>query len=109
MISVTAQTIGAGVTSFVDGTTGTGTLTAGGAGEEFNFALSVAGAHAIAGFDPSSDLVALSMARFGSYAGVMADTTTVGGAAVINLGNGSNLTLQNVLPGQLSSANFALG
>jgi len=97
------------VTSFIDGTTGVGTLAASGSGEEFNFTLSVAGAHAISGFDPSSDLVALSVARFGNYAGVMADTTSSSGAAVIDLGNGSHLTLLNVLPGQLTSANFALG
>ena len=108
VMSVTAQSIGAGVTSFIDGTSGNATLVANGAGEEFNFTLSVPGAHAITGFDPSTDLIALSLARFGNYAGVVADTTTSGGAAVIDLGNGSNLTLQNVLPGQITSANFAL-
>ena len=109
VMSVTQQNIGPGVTSFIDGTTGTGTISAAGSGTEFIFTSSVAGGHVIAGFDPSSDLINLSLAHFGSFAGVMADTSTVGGAAVIQLGTANTLTLQNVLPGQLTSANFNLG
>jgi len=108
VISVTQQNIGAGVTGFIDGTTGTGTISASASGEEFIFTSAVAGGHVIAGFDPSADLINLSLARFGSFAGVMADTNAVGGAAVIQLGTGNTLTLQNVLPGQLTSANFNL-
>jgi len=103
------QTIGQGATNFINGTQSTGTLAATILADQFAFTASLPGSHVITGFDPFNDMIQLSAAQFGSYAGVAADTTTAGGGAVIDLGGGSTLTLQGVLPGQLSARNFLLG
>ena len=108
-VPVNWQTIGQGTTNFVNGTTSTGTLAGSALNDEFVFTSSTAGSHVITGFDPMNDMLQLSAAQFTNYAGVQADTSTLSGSAVINLGGGSTLTLQGVLPSQLSAHNFQLG
>ena len=103
------QTIGQGTTNFVNGNASTGTLAASMLNDEFVFTAPSAGAHAITGFDAMFDTIQLSAAQFASYAGVLADTSTVGGSAVIALGGGATLTLQGVATSQLSARNFLLG
>lgn len=108
-VPVNWQTIGQGTTNFVNGTASTGTLAGSALNDEFVFTSSTAGSHVITGFDPMNDMLQLSAAQFTNYAGVQADTNTLSGSAVIDLGGGSTLTLQGVLPSQLSARNFQLG
>lgn len=76
--------------------------------DEFVFTSVAAGAHTIAGFNGSQDVIELSAARFGGFAGVQQATTASGGGAMINLGNGSSLLLSGVDPSKLHASNFAL-
>jgi len=108
-VPVNWQTIGQGTTNFINGNASTGTLAATPLNDEFIFTATSAGAHVITGFDPFNDMIQLSAAQFGSYAGVQGDTGNVGGSAVISLGGGATLTLQGVLASQLTARNFLLG
>ncbi|WP_428538646.1 beta strand repeat-containing protein [Rhodopila sp.] len=76
--------------------------------DEFVFASFAAGAHTIAGFNASQDVIELSAAKFASFADVQQATTASGGGAMINLGNGSSLALSGVAPTTLHASNFAL-
>lgn len=91
---------------FIDGTTGTGTLNGTILNDVFEFPTSQAGLHVIAGFDPAHDMIALNAAQFGSFAGLAPHETTSGGASIIDLGNGSTLSIMGVPAISLSARNF---
>ena len=76
--------------------------------DEFVLLNFAAGAHAITGFNPVQDVIEFSKAQFASFANVEAATTAVVGGAMINLGNGSSLSLPGVDPGSLHATNFVL-
>jgi hypothetical protein len=76
--------------------------------DEFVFTSFAAGAHTIAGFTATQDIVELSSAQFASFADVQAATTVTPGGAMINLGNSSSLLLSGVDPSSLHASNFAL-
>ena len=67
-----------------------------------------AGAHTINGFNPVQDIIEFSKAQFASFADVQAATTATAGGAMINLGNGSSLSLPGVNPASLHASDFAL-
>lgn len=98
------QTIGAGDIHFINATVSSGTLDATIMSDDFIFTSAVAGTHVIAGFDPVEDLITLSAARFGSYAGLAADTTLSGGSMRLDLGGGATLALQGII--SLQAKNF---
>jgi WD40 repeat protein len=76
--------------------------------DEFVFTSFAAGAHTIAGFTATQDIVELSSARFADFAAVQAATTATSGGAMVNLGNSSSLLLSGVDPASLHASNFAL-
>ena len=76
--------------------------------DEFVFLNAAAGAHTITGFNPVQDVIEFSAAQFASFANVEAATTAAVGGAMINLGNGSSLSLPGVDPGSLHATNFLL-
>jgi hypothetical protein len=53
------------------------------------------------------DMIELSKAQFASFADVEAVTSAIAGGAMINLGNGSSLSLPGVNPASLHASNFA--
>ena len=55
----------------------------------------------------AGEVVNVASAQFASYAAIQLAMSQVGGDVVITLDAATTLTLQNVLIGQLSSANFA--
>jgi hypothetical protein len=76
--------------------------------DEFVFTNAAAGAHTIAGFNPTQDMIELSSAQFGSFADVQAATTATAAGALIQLGNSSSLLLAGLDAGSLHASNFAL-
>jgi hypothetical protein len=76
--------------------------------EEFVFTSFAAGSHTIDGFNPVQDMIEFSKAQFASFTDVQAATSAVPGGAMINLGNGSSLSLPGVDAGSLHASNFAL-
>ena len=76
--------------------------------DEFVFNNQAAGAHSITGFNASQDIIELSAATFGSFAGVQQATTATSGGAMINLGHNSSVLLAGVDPTTLHASNFAL-
>jgi hypothetical protein len=76
--------------------------------EEFVFTSFAAGSHTIDGFNPVQDMIEFSKAQFASFTDVQAATSAVSGGAMINLGNGSSLSLPGVDAGSLHASNFAL-
>ena len=108
-VAASWQTIGQGTANFINGTNSAGTLVATPLNDEFIFTSALPGSHVISGFDPMNDMIQLSAARFTNLAGVLANTSTVSGAAVIALGAGATLTLSGVLPGQLTAHVFLFG
>lgn len=98
--------LGQGGMNFINGNATTGEVTATILTDDFDFASPTPGAHEIAGFDPLHDAVTLDQTRFGSYPAVLAHETQVPAGTMLNLGNGSTLTLEGVLPSALSAHNF---
>ena len=76
--------------------------------DEFVFLNPLAGASTISGFNPVQDIIELNAAKFATFADVQAATTTVAGGAMINLGNGSSLSLPGVNPASLHASDFSL-
>jgi hypothetical protein len=95
-------------TFFIDGTSGTGTLTATTGPDDFVLTSFAAGAHTIAGFNPAQDVIELSMALFPNFSAVQAATTSSGGGSLITLAPSSSLLIQGVAPGSLHASNFVL-
>jgi hypothetical protein len=100
------QTIGPGEVHFINGTDSTGTITGGILNEDFTFTSSLAGSHVITGFDPVHDLIGLSLAQFTNFTDLAPYETNSNGSVMLNLGNGSTLTLQGVSAASLSAKNF---
>ena len=84
------------------------TLAATPAPDEFVFTSFAEGAHTIAGFNPTQDMIELNGARFGSFAAVQAATTSTVAGALIQLDSSSSLLLAGVGAGSLHASNFAL-
>ena len=106
---VSWNSVGNGAMQFVYSAGAGETLTASAqVPDEFVFTSYAAGAHTIAGFNASQDVIQLSAAKFASFADVQQATTASGGGAMINLGNGSSLALSGVNPATLHASNFAL-
>jgi Ca2+-binding RTX toxin-like protein len=76
--------------------------------DEFVFASFAAGAHTIAGFNATQDMIELPGAQFTSFAAVQAATTATAGGAVIHLGASTSLLLAGVDATTLHASNFAL-
>ena len=76
--------------------------------DEFVMLSFAAGAHSISGFNPAQDIIEFSKAQFPTYAAVDAATTAVAGGSMINLGNGSTLSLPGVNPASMNAHNFVL-
>jgi hypothetical protein len=93
---------------FINGTSGTETLTASAGPDEFVLTSYTAGSHTVAGFDPTQDLIELSKALFASYSAVEAASTSLANSTLITLDPSSSLLLQDVTPGSLHSSNFVL-
>ncbi len=64
------------------------------------------GVHAIVGFDPAQDLIALSSTAFSNYAAVQAHEAPYMGGTLIALSSSANVVIQGVTPSQLDSSNF---
>jgi hypothetical protein len=76
--------------------------------DEFVMTNLAAGAHTIAGFAPTQDIVELSKTLFPTFTDLQAHTSASAGGVLIDLGNGSSLLLQGVSPNSLHTSNFAL-
>ena len=76
--------------------------------DEFVFKNFAEGAHTVAGFNASQDIIELSAARFGTFAAVQNATTASGSGAMIHLDNNSSLLLSGVDRTTLHASNFAL-
>ncbi|MEM1300375.1 MAG: Hint domain-containing protein [Pseudomonadota bacterium] len=64
----------------------------------------------ITDFDVSNELIRIDVAGFDSFADVQAVMVTVGGSHTqIPFGNGMQIIVDNVLPGQFTAANFVFG
>jgi WD40 repeat protein len=76
--------------------------------DQFVFTNFAAGAHTIAGFSATQDLIQFTTAQFADFAAVQAATTATADGAVITLGNASSLLLPGVDARSLHASNFAL-
>jgi len=84
-----------------------GTYAVDGAEQTFVVNAPPAGGITITGFNPAWDMIAVNGATIPNFAALQADTSNVGGAAVIALGGGATLTLPGVSPAQLLARNFS--
>ncbi len=92
---------------FIDGTQAVSGVTATPGADQFDFTSSMPGSHAITGFDPAQDSVALSSALFANYAAMQAHEAPYIGGTLIALSSTANVVIQGVTPSQLDSSNFA--
>ena len=100
--------VGDALRNYLNGGAGDDTLTGGGEVDTFYWLGPSAGRDVITDFAPGSgEVVNVASAQFASYAAVQAAMAQVGSDVVITLNAANTLTLQNVLIGQLSSANFS--
>ena len=100
--------IGTGGANYLNGGAGDDTLTGGGGTDVFYWLGPSAGRDVITDFAPGSgEVVNVAGAQFANYAAIQAAAAQVGSDVVITLNDATTLTLQNVLIGQLSSANFS--
>ena len=100
--------IGNALRNYLNGGAGDDTLTGGGEVDTFYWLGPSAGRDVITDFAPGSgEVVNVASAQFASYAAVQAAMAQVGSDVVITLNAANTLTLQNVLIGSLSSANFS--
>ncbi len=76
--------------------------------DEFVFTNAASGAHTIAGFNATQDIIELPGAQFAGFAAVQAAITATAGGAMINLGNSTSLLLSGVDATTLHASNFAL-
>ena len=93
---------------FIYSTSAGETLAATPAPDEFVFTSFAEGAHTIAGFNPTQDMIELNGVEFDSFAAVQAATTSTVGGALIHLDNSSSLLLAGVDASSLHASNFAL-
>ena len=100
------HTIGSDGMRFISGATGNSTLAATSENDTFVFTSYAAGLHAIRGFDPAHDLIQFSLAKFANFAAVKAQFTASGSDTMINLGGGSSLRVQGIVPGVLNASDF---
>ena len=100
------QTTGNEAMHFINDTQSTGTLAAPAGSDDFILTTFQPGSHVITGFDPTDSVITLSQSIFGSYAAVQQNETQSSGSTIINLGSGSSLTLEGVLPTALTAKNF---
>ena len=98
--------IGTDRMNFIDGSKGTAPLAATSQPDDFNFRSFAAGAHTIGGFNPSQDVVEFSKSLFADFSTLQSHTTATGSDSLIDLGGGSSLTMQGVLPTALHSTDF---
>jgi len=76
--------------------------------DEFVFTGAAVGAHTIAGFNVTQDVIELPGAQFANFAAVQSAISATSGGAVINLGNATSLLLAGVDATTLHVSNFAL-
>jgi len=76
--------------------------------DEFVFTGAAVGAHTIAGFNVTQDVIELPGAQFANFAAVQSAISATSGGAVINLGNATSLLLAGVDATTLHASNFAL-
>ena len=94
--------------NYLNGGLGNDILTGNGGVDTFYWLGPSAGQDTITDFAPGvGEVINVATAQFANYAAIQAASTQVGNNVVITLDASNTLTLQNVLIGQLSSANFA--
>jgi hypothetical protein len=92
--------------NFINGTTSTAPLVATSQPDTFVLSPFDPGAHVISGFNVNQDVIEFSKSLFANFGALQAAATPAGGDTLINLGGGSSLTVQGVVPTALKATDF---